>query len=54
MSPPSKKFSPSKWSKRFVPILLIVLLFALVATLVIVALAILGLTPVSLIESNLI
>lgn len=54
MNPNSKKFSSSKWSKRLVPILLIVLLFALVATLVIVALAILGLTPVSLIESNLI
>jgi hypothetical protein len=54
MSQPSKKFSPTKWSKRLVPILLIILLFALVATLVIIALAVLGLTPTSLLEPHLI
>ena len=41
----SKRFNPSKWSERLIPILLGLLALALLATLVIVILAVLGLTP---------
>lgn len=45
MSRPSKRFDPSTWSERIVPVLLGLLLLALVITLVIVGLSVLGLTP---------
>jgi uncharacterized protein (DUF2062 family) len=41
----SKRFTPSTFSERWVPILLGILVLALLATLVIVILAVLGLTP---------
>ncbi len=41
----SKRFTPSKWTEYLVPILLILLLIGLLATLVIVALSLSGLTP---------
>ncbi|MGB2910736.1 MAG: hypothetical protein WBD56_04705 [Anaerolineales bacterium] len=43
--PQSKRFTPSKWNEYLVPILLILLLLGLLATLVIVALSLYGLTP---------
>ena len=45
MSKKSKRFEPTKWSERLVPILLVIILLGLLATISIVALAILGLTP---------
>ncbi len=42
---PSKRFNPSAWTERLVPILLALLALALVATLVVVFLAVLGVTP---------
>jgi competence protein ComGC len=41
----SKRFTPSKWNEYLVPILLVLLLISLLATLVIVALSLYGLTP---------
>jgi len=41
----SKRFSPSTWTRRLVPVLLVVLALGLLATLAIVILSILGLTP---------
>jgi len=43
--PQSKRFTPSKWNEYLVPILLILLIIGLLATLVIVALSLYGLTP---------
>ena len=45
MSRPSKRFDPSAWSERIVPVLLVLLLLALVVTLIIIGLSILGFTP---------
>jgi hypothetical protein len=42
---PSKRFKPSAWTERLVPLLLALLALALLATLVIVVLAMLGMTP---------
>ena len=42
---PSKRFKPSAWTERLVPLLLAVLALALLAILVIVILAMLGVTP---------
>jgi len=41
----SKRFSPSVWTQRLVPIVLILLALGLLATVVIVILSVLGLTP---------
>lgn len=43
----SKRFNPSSWSQRLVPVILAVLLLALVATLALIILSVLGLTPAS-------
>jgi hypothetical protein len=45
MRRPSRRFTPTAWSERLVPILLIVLLLILIATLVLIGLSVLGLTP---------
>jgi uncharacterized membrane protein len=45
MNRPSKKFNPSRWMERFVPILLAFLAIGLLATIVIVILAVLGVIP---------
>jgi hypothetical protein len=42
---PSKRFKPSAWTERLVPILLALLALALLATLIVVGLAVLGVTP---------
>jgi hypothetical protein len=39
----SKRFSPSKWSERLVPVLLGLILLGLVVTLAIIALSVAGL-----------
>jgi hypothetical protein len=41
----SKRFSASTWTRRLVPILLLLLAFGLLVTLAIVILSVLGLTP---------
>jgi uncharacterized membrane protein len=41
----SKRFSPSLWTQRLVPIVLVLLAIGLLVTLVIVILSVLGLTP---------
>jgi hypothetical protein len=41
----SKRFSPSAWTRRLVPIILVLLALGLLITLVIVILSVLGLTP---------
>ena len=45
MNKKSKRFEPTKWSERLVPILLAIILMGLVATILIVAMAVIGLTP---------
>ncbi len=45
MNRPSKRFSPSTWSERIVPVLLVLLALGLVITLAIVVLSLLGITP---------
>ncbi len=45
MSQPSKRFSPSWWTERLVPILMIAILLGLILTVVVTVLAMLGLTP---------
>jgi hypothetical protein len=45
MNKPSKQFTPSVWTEKLVPVLLILLVLALLATLVITGLALLGATP---------
>ena len=42
---PSKRFIPSAWMDRLIPVLLGLLAIALVVTLVVVLLAVFGLTP---------
>jgi len=42
---PSKRFTPTTWMVRLVPLLLGLLLLALIATVVVVVLSILGWTP---------
>jgi hypothetical protein len=42
---PSKRFTPTTWMERLVPLLLGLLLLALIATVVVVVLSILGWTP---------
>ena len=42
---PSKRFRPTTWMERLVPLLLGLLALALLAVLVVVALAVLGVTP---------
>ena len=41
----SKRFIPSKWMERLVPVLLILLLLALVVTILLVVLSMVGLIP---------
>lgn len=41
----SKRFSPSTWTQRLVPVILILLALGLFFTLAIVLLSVLGLTP---------
>ena len=45
---PSKRFTPSTWTERLVPIMLALLALALLATLLVVALSALGVTPETL------
>jgi uncharacterized membrane protein len=45
MSRPSKRFNPGRWMERLVPVLLALLALGLLATLVIIALAVLGVIP---------
>jgi hypothetical protein len=41
MKPPSKRFNPSRWAQFLVPAILLLLLFLLIATLVMILLAVL-------------
>ena len=41
----SKRFSPTAWTQRLVPVLLLLLALGLLVTLAIVILSVLGLTP---------
>lgn len=41
----SKRFDPTRWTSRLVPIVLMVLFLGLMITIAIVILAVLGLTP---------
>jgi hypothetical protein len=41
MKPPSKRFRPSRWTEYMVPIVLLILLFLLIATLVLILVAVL-------------
>jgi hypothetical protein len=45
MSRESKRFKPSRLSEILVPVLIGILFLALVATLIVIALSVLGLTP---------
>jgi uncharacterized membrane protein len=45
MNRPSKKFNPSRWMERLVPVLLVILSIGLLATIVIIILAVLGVIP---------
>jgi len=45
MNKKSKRFEPTKWSERLIPILLALILLGLVVTILIVIMALLGLTP---------
>jgi hypothetical protein len=45
MKKPSKRFNPSTWSERLVPVLLGLLALGLLITLVIIGLSVAGLTP---------
>jgi len=45
MSRSSKKFSPSRWAERLVPVMLVLLALGLVGTIVFVLISILGLVP---------
>jgi hypothetical protein len=45
MSRSSKRFTPSWWTEHLVPALIAVLLVGLLATLAIICLSVLGLTP---------
>lgn len=41
----SKRFTPSGWAERLIPVLLIGLLLALVVTILVVLLSVFGFTP---------
>ena len=41
----SKRFVPSKWMERLVPVLLVLLLVVLVVTILVVVLSVIGLMP---------
>ena len=41
----SKRFTPSAWTERLVPILLFLLVLTLLVTLVVIGLSLFGLTP---------
>jgi hypothetical protein len=45
MKQSSKRFIPSSWANRLVPVFLALLLLALLASLIIILLSVLGLTP---------
>jgi hypothetical protein len=45
MNRSSKRFTPSWWTERLVPVLIAVLLVGLLATLTIICLSVLGFTP---------
>lgn len=45
MKPPSKRFTPSRWVERLVPLILVLLVLVLLATLLIVGFSLLGLIP---------
>jgi uncharacterized membrane protein len=45
MNRPSKRFNPSRWMERLVPILLVILAIGLLATILIIILAVLGIIP---------
>lgn len=45
MNRKSTRFSPSRWSQCLIPTLLILLVAGLLATIVVVVLSVLGLTP---------
>jgi hypothetical protein len=45
VKPPSRRFTPTTWSERLVPILLVLLLLVLVAILVIIGMSSFGLLP---------
>jgi uncharacterized membrane protein len=45
MNRPSKRFNPSRWMERLVPVLLAILVIGLLVTIVIVILAVLGVIP---------
>lgn len=42
---PSKRFRPTNWTERLVPLILGLLVLALVAILVVIGLSVFGLTP---------
>jgi hypothetical protein len=43
--PPSRRFDPSIWSARIAPVVITILALALLVTLAIIVLSVLGLTP---------
>ncbi|MEW5868098.1 MAG: hypothetical protein AB1894_02400 [Chloroflexota bacterium] len=45
MNRPSKRFNPNRWTEFLVPVLLAVLFLGLLASMIIVILSMLGLTP---------
>ncbi len=45
MNKPSKRFKPSAWTEKVIPVLLAVLVLALLATMVVIGLSIFGVTP---------
>ncbi len=45
MNKPSKRFKPSAWTEKVIPVLLAVLVLALLATLVVIGLSLFGVTP---------
>jgi uncharacterized membrane protein len=45
MKPGSKRFDRSGWPSRLVPVLLALLLLGLIATLLVILLSVIGLTP---------
>jgi hypothetical protein len=45
VKPPSRRFTPTAWSERLVPILLVLMLLVLVAILVIIGMSSLGWLP---------
>ncbi len=47
---PSKRFTPTTWMERLVPLLIGLLLLALIVTIVVVVLSILGLMPATILQ----